>query len=97
MFKEAATLFFFIMTGYKFRPASNNPYFVVPTDDYEMEEEVLVSGTAIDEQVVKRKAGKVPAAPDGLDDPVGDDDSDDSAGMVFFPNEKPAELSHDLD
>ena len=29
MFREVGTLVFFVMTGYKFRPASNNPYFVV--------------------------------------------------------------------
>ena len=33
MFKEMATFVFFVMTGYKFRPASNNPYFVVSTED----------------------------------------------------------------
>jgi hypothetical protein len=33
MFKEMATFVFFVMTGYKFRPASNNPYFAVSTDD----------------------------------------------------------------
>ncbi len=49
-FKEMATFVFFVMTGYKFRPASNNPYFSVPTDEYDMEE-VLIGGTAINEQV----------------------------------------------
>ncbi len=29
VFKEAATFIFFFMTGYKFRPASNNPYFAL--------------------------------------------------------------------
>ena len=50
MFKEMATFVFFVMTGYKFRPASNNPYFTVPTDDYDMEE-VLIGNTSINEQV----------------------------------------------
>ena len=53
MFREMATFVFFVMTGYKFRPASNNPYFSVPTDD-DMDEfgmgEVLIGGTAISEQ-----------------------------------------------
>jgi hypothetical protein len=31
-FFEVATLAFFILTGYKFRPASNNPYLQLPTD-----------------------------------------------------------------
>ena len=30
---QVATLVFFVMTGYKFRPASNNPYFAVSDDD----------------------------------------------------------------
>ena len=30
-------------SGYKFRPASNNPYFAVPKDDEEIEQ-ILVSG-----------------------------------------------------
>ena len=53
MFREMATFVFFVMTGYKFRPASNNPYFSVPTDgddDYDMGE-VLIGGTAINDQV----------------------------------------------
>lgn len=33
MFKEMSTYVFFVLTGYKFRPASQNPYFAVPDDD----------------------------------------------------------------
>lgn len=33
MFREMATYVFFVLTGYKFRPASANPYFVLHTDD----------------------------------------------------------------
>ncbi len=32
LFKEMATYIFFVVTGYKFRPASNNPYLQVSTD-----------------------------------------------------------------
>jgi len=32
-FSELATLAFFCITGYKFRPAPDNPYFSVPTND----------------------------------------------------------------
>ena len=32
VFKEAGTFVFFFMTGYKFRPASNNPYFALRLD-----------------------------------------------------------------
>ncbi|KAJ8336800.1 hypothetical protein SKAU_G00380200 [Synaphobranchus kaupii] len=43
---EISTLVFFVMTGYKFRPASNNPYLQLPLDeeDVEMDEVVTESG-----------------------------------------------------
>jgi hypothetical protein len=39
LFRELATIMFFIITGYKFKPAADNPYLRVPTDedDEEME------------------------------------------------------------
>lgn len=43
LFIELATLAFFILTGYKFRPASNNPYLQLSqSDDEEEMDEVLV-------------------------------------------------------
>ncbi|XP_035038201.1 protein GPR108 isoform X1 [Hippoglossus stenolepis] len=43
---EVSTLIFFVLTGYKFRPASNNPYLQLPQDeeDNEMDEVVTESG-----------------------------------------------------
>nr|XP_020443038.1 protein GPR108 [Monopterus albus] len=43
---EMSTLIFFVLTGYKFRPASNNPYLQLPQDedDVEMDEVVTESG-----------------------------------------------------
>ncbi|XP_041839344.1 protein GPR108-like [Melanotaenia boesemani] len=43
---EVSTLVFFVLTGYKFRPASNNPYLQLPQDeeDVEMDEVVTESG-----------------------------------------------------
>ncbi|XP_017268303.1 protein GPR108 [Kryptolebias marmoratus] len=43
---EVSTLIFFVLTGYKFRPASNNPYLQLPMDedDVEMDEVVTESG-----------------------------------------------------
>ena len=38
MFFEIATLAFFVSTGYKFRPASNNPYLQLPTDSDDEDE-----------------------------------------------------------
>ena len=35
MFREMATFVFFTMTGYKFRPASSNPYLQVPQEEDE--------------------------------------------------------------
>ncbi|KAJ0184034.1 hypothetical protein K1T71_000457 [Dendrolimus kikuchii] len=40
MFRELATLVFFVMTGYKFRPAAANPYFT-PTHTEDVEPQVL--------------------------------------------------------
>merc|ERR1719495_2388619 len=81
MFKEVATLVFFVMTGYKFRPASNNPYFSVPMDD-DMEE-VLISSSGYTEQVSSRKSYK------------HEDLEDDEETVVLFSRE--GEGSHDLD
>ncbi|KAM9492150.1 protein GPR108 isoform 2-T3 [Salvelinus alpinus] len=43
---EVSTLVFFVLTGYKFRPASNNPYLQLPLDeeDVEMDEVLTESG-----------------------------------------------------
>ena len=42
---------FFILTGYKFRPGCNNPYFKVEEEDLAE----VVTKTAITEKVQKRK------------------------------------------
>ena len=34
---EVSTLIFFVLTGFKFRPASNNPYLQLPQDEEDME------------------------------------------------------------
>ena len=49
--EELATLVFFILTGYKFRPGCNNPYFKVEEEDLAE----VVTKTAITEKVQKRK------------------------------------------
>ncbi|XP_055911249.1 protein GPR107 [Eupeodes corollae] len=41
MFHEMATYVFFVLTGYKFRPASSHPYFSVSDEDDDDEVEVL--------------------------------------------------------
>ena len=45
---ELATLSFFITTGYKFRPASNNPYLLVSQSDDEPEVEILTKSGAFE-------------------------------------------------
>ncbi|XP_043388763.1 protein GPR108 isoform X5 [Chelonia mydas] len=40
---EVSTLVFFILTGYKFRPASNNPYLQLPQEDEEEGEELQMN------------------------------------------------------
>jgi hypothetical protein len=39
LFTELATLVFFVITGYKFRPAADNPYLQVSADDDDEEGE----------------------------------------------------------
>lgn len=41
MFKEMATYVFFVLTGYKFRPASANPYFQLNVDEDDEEDDVM--------------------------------------------------------
>lgn len=38
MFREMATYVFYVLTGYKFRPAAANPYFQVNTEEEEDDE-----------------------------------------------------------
>ncbi|XP_043248119.1 protein GPR107 isoform X2 [Colletes gigas] len=66
MFREMATYVFFVVTGYKFRPASANPYFTLTTDetsqaDEDDEMDVVVSrGSGITEGLSKvSKVSKV--------------------------------------
>jgi len=41
MFHEMTTYVFFVLTGYKFRPASANPYFQLSVDSGEEEMDVV--------------------------------------------------------
>ena len=71
------------MTGYKFRPASNNPYFAVASED-DMEE-VLVGSNSLLEQATVRKSYK-----------LEDYEEDEDETVVLFSKEA-NESSHDLD
>uniref|UniRef100_A0A2K6GER4 G protein-coupled receptor 107 n=1 Tax=Propithecus coquereli TaxID=379532 RepID=A0A2K6GER4_PROCO len=64
---EMATLVFFVLTGYKFRPASDNPYLQLSQeeDDLEMESVVTTSG-------VMENVKKVKKVTNGSVEPQGD-------------------------
>ncbi|XP_013775120.1 protein GPR107-like [Limulus polyphemus] len=52
-FKEGATLTFFILTGYNFRPTLRNPYFRLSQDDPDLEMEEVVTKTGLTEGISK--------------------------------------------
>lgn len=39
MFREMSTYVFFVLTGYKFRVASANPYFTLTNDEIQADED----------------------------------------------------------
>jgi hypothetical protein len=48
MFREMATFVFFVMTGYKFRPAASNPYLQLPQEEEEdVEDAAYVSFSSL--------------------------------------------------
>lgn len=53
LFVELATLAFFILTGYKFRPASNNPYLQLSQSDDEEEMDEVVTKNGALESITK--------------------------------------------
>ncbi|XP_072488813.1 protein GPR107 isoform X3 [Notamacropus eugenii] len=52
---EMATLVFFVLTGYKFRPASDNPYLQLSQEDDDLEMESVVTTSGVMENVKKVK------------------------------------------
>ncbi|XP_060520613.1 protein GPR107 [Cylas formicarius] len=61
MFREMATYVFFVLTAYKFRPASQNPYFTFSDDEDEDVDEVLTeSGATEGLKKVNSRLVKVP-------------------------------------
>ncbi|KAF5296015.1 hypothetical protein FQR65_LT10318 [Abscondita terminalis] len=44
MFREMATYVFFVLTGYKFRPAAQNPYYSLPQEEEEESQVITESG-----------------------------------------------------
>ncbi|XP_066959578.1 protein GPR107 isoform X2 [Macrobrachium rosenbergii] len=88
MFREMATYVFFVMTGYKFRPATNNPYFRVSEEEEEMEE--VLTTTGLTESVTRvNQKGREPTK-ESLEVEIYEDDEE-----VNLLNTK--ESSHDFD
>lgn len=56
LFTELTTLVFFVVSGYKFRPASNNPYLVVPTE--ELDDDVVVTSSGVLDNVQQTVRGR---------------------------------------
>ncbi|XP_028920040.1 protein GPR107 [Ornithorhynchus anatinus] len=52
---EMATLVFFVLTGYKFRPASDNPYLQLSQEDDDLEMEAVVTTSGVMENMKKVK------------------------------------------
>ncbi|XP_064094540.1 protein GPR107-like [Macrobrachium nipponense] len=88
MFREMATYVFFVMTGYKFRPATNNPYFRVSEEEEEMEEVLTTTGLTEGVTRVNQK-GREPTK-ESLEVEIYEDDEE-----VNLLNTK--ESSHDFD
>ncbi|XP_051161884.1 protein GPR107 isoform X2 [Leptopilina boulardi] len=82
MFREMATYVFFVLTGYKFRPASANPYFTLNDellqgdDDDEMDVVVtgasgLTEGLSKVSKVIRPTTSQVPSTQEERDSLVG--------------------------
>uniref|UniRef100_A0A3B5M2L9 Uncharacterized protein n=1 Tax=Xiphophorus couchianus TaxID=32473 RepID=A0A3B5M2L9_9TELE len=52
---EVSTLIFFVLTGYKFRPASNNPYLQPPLNEEDVEKDEVVTESGALEGISKVK------------------------------------------
>ncbi|XP_042200676.1 protein GPR108-like [Callorhinchus milii] len=52
---EVSTLVFFILTGYKFRPACNNPYLQLPLDEEDITMDEVLTESGLLENVTKLK------------------------------------------
>lgn len=53
MFREMVTYVFFVLTGYKFRPASANPYFQLGQDEEDSQVDIVVSQCGVTEGISK--------------------------------------------
>jgi len=95
MFLEMTTFIFFVLTGYKFRPAANNPYLELAHDSEDEEMDTVVTDSGLTEGAVKRgyKPKKKTLKEIVLFDPNEEETDDDEEVLL----EKRREASHDLD
>uniref|UniRef100_A0A1W7RAF0 Protein GPR107 n=1 Tax=Hadrurus spadix TaxID=141984 RepID=A0A1W7RAF0_9SCOR len=56
LFREVATLIFFVLTGYNFRPTSNNPYFRLSQEDEYTQMEEVITQTGLTENISKTRS-----------------------------------------
>nr|AEE62892.1 unknown [Dendroctonus ponderosae] len=60
MFREMATYVFFVLTAYKFRPASQNPYFALHVEEEDLDEVLTETGATEGLRKVNSRLTKVP-------------------------------------
>lgn len=73
MFREMATYVFYVLTGYKFRPAAANPYFQVNTEEEDDEEiDMVITETGFTEGLnkISRSLGVPGGSGDSAEDRV---------------------------
>lgn len=63
MFHEMATYVFFVLTGYKFRPAPSHPYFAVGDEDPDDDEVEVLTESGLTEGLHRTKAHNRNALP----------------------------------
>ncbi|XP_013412245.1 protein GPR107 isoform X3 [Lingula anatina] len=85
LFIELATFIFFVITGYKFQPADNNPYLQVPTeeDEEQLEMEEVLTHTGMYDTLTKVN--------------IKHSDRDDHEVTQDRPQPKQREASHEYD
>lgn len=99
MFREMATYVFFVLTGYKFRPANSNPYFLLAYRDDD--EDVVLTTTGLTESV--SRVNQEPGSGGGRNKIIRQDSSDNLTQVVHQDDSElnlllsTKEDSHDLD
>lgn len=56
LFREVATLIFFVLTGYNFRPTTSNPYFRLSQNEYDVQMDEIITQTGLTEGIIKTRS-----------------------------------------